>query len=230
MGPARSRCSARRSARTSTARSRASRTPTRSCRAGRASATRTPSSAMPSTGSRAGSSPPGSGKGDRVGVWGPNRAEWAIVQYATAKLGVILVNVNPAYRTSELEYALGQSGCRLLFASQEVKGSDFVSMVDQVRPNLPELEQAIFFETAEWEDISSAGASAGRGPRGRRAARLRRADQHPVHERYDGIPEGRDAQPQQHPQQWSLPRAAARPIPSAIASASRCRFTTASGW
>src|SRR5258707_4772949 len=70
----------------------------------------------------------GMSKGDRVGVWGPNRAEWALVQYATAKLGVILVNVNPAYRTSELEYALGQSGCRLLFASQEVKGSDFVSM------------------------------------------------------------------------------------------------------
>ena len=102
----------------------------------------------------------GLGKGDRVGVWGPNRAEWALVQYATAKLGVILVNVNPAYRTSELEYVLGQSGCRMLFASQEVKGSDFVSMVDQVRPNLPELERAIFFETAEWEDISSAGASA----------------------------------------------------------------------
>jgi len=52
--------------------------------------------------------------GDRVGVWGPNRAEWALVQYATAKVGVILVNINPAYRTSELEYALGQSGCRHL--------------------------------------------------------------------------------------------------------------------
>jgi fatty-acyl-CoA synthase len=100
----------------------------------------------------------GVAKGDRVGVWGPNRAEWALVQYATAKLGVILVNVNPAYRTSELEYALGQSGCRMLFASQEVKGSDFVSMVDQVRPNLPQLERAVFFDSAEWDEIASGGA------------------------------------------------------------------------
>ena len=96
--------------------------------------------------------------GDRVGVWGPNRAEWALVQYATAKLGVILVNINPAYRTNELEYALGQSGCRYLFAAQEVKGSDFVAMVDQVRPNLSALERAIFFETGEWEDIASGPA------------------------------------------------------------------------
>jgi fatty-acyl-CoA synthase len=96
--------------------------------------------------------------GDRVGVWGPNRAEWALVQYATAKLGVILVNINPAYRTSELEYALGQSGCRFLFASPQLKSSDFVSMVDQVRPNLPGLERAIFFETREWEEISAGGA------------------------------------------------------------------------
>jgi fatty-acyl-CoA synthase len=100
----------------------------------------------------------GLAKGDRVGVWGPNRAEWALVQYATAKLGVILVNINPAYRTSELEYALGQSGCRHLFAAPEVKGSDFVSMVDQVRTALPDLERAIFFDTDEWGEISAGGA------------------------------------------------------------------------
>ncbi len=99
-------------------------------------------------------------KGDRVGVWGPNRSEWALVQYATAKLGVILVNINPAYRTSELEYALGQSGCRFLFAAQELKGSDFVAMVDQVRPKLPGLERAIFFETPGWDEVASGGASA----------------------------------------------------------------------
>ncbi len=101
----------------------------------------------------------GLGKGDRVGVWGPNRAEWALVQYATAKLGVILVNINPAYRTSELEYALGRSGCRLLFAAKAVKGSDFVAMVDQVGPKLPALERAIFFETSEWDEIAAGGAS-----------------------------------------------------------------------
>jgi fatty-acyl-CoA synthase len=98
-------------------------------------------------------------RGDRVGVWGPNRSEWALVQYATAKLGVILVNVNPAYRTTELEYALGQSGCRFLFAAQEVKGSDFVAMVDQVRPSLAGLERAIFFETPAWDEVASGGTS-----------------------------------------------------------------------
>jgi fatty-acyl-CoA synthase len=93
--------------------------------------------------------------GDRVGVWGPNRAEWALVQYATAKAGVILVNINPAYRLNELEYALGQSGCRWLFSTQELKGSSFVEMVEQVRPQLPELERAVFFETPEWEEVAS---------------------------------------------------------------------------
>ncbi len=98
-------------------------------------------------------------RGDRVGVWAPNRAEWALVQFATAKLGVILVNINPAYRTSELEYALGQSGCRMLFASQECKGSDFHAMVAEVRPRLASLERAVFFETPEWEELADGGGS-----------------------------------------------------------------------
>jgi len=92
-------------------------------------------------------------------VWGPNRSEWVVVQYATAKLGVILVNINPAYRSSELEYVLGQSGCRLLFAARELKGSDFVAMVDQVRPALASLERAIFFDTSEWDEIAGGGGS-----------------------------------------------------------------------
>ncbi|MHB8696151.1 MAG: AMP-binding protein [Solirubrobacteraceae bacterium] len=94
-------------------------------------------------------------KGDRAGVWSPNRAEWALVQYATAKLGVILVNINPAYRLSELEYALRQSGCRWIFTTREFKGSDFVAMVDQVRPDLPELERAVCFDSSEWDVLSS---------------------------------------------------------------------------
>src|SRR2546429_4986370 len=55
----------------------------------------------------------GVGKGDRVGIWSPNRAEWVVIQYATARMGAILVNINPAYKTSELEYALNQSGASL---------------------------------------------------------------------------------------------------------------------
>jgi fatty-acyl-CoA synthase len=103
----------------------------------------------------------GLGKGDRVGVWSPNRAEWVLAQYATAKLGVILVNINPAYRTSELEYALGQSGCRWVLAAPGTKSADFVDMVSQVRPHLNGLERAIFFETPEWEELA-AGADASR--------------------------------------------------------------------
>ncbi len=78
--------------------------------------------------------------GDRIGIWAPNCAEWAIIQYATAKIGVILVNINPAYRTHELEYALRQSGCRGLVAATEFKGSDYVAMVREVRPALPDLQ------------------------------------------------------------------------------------------
>ena len=111
-GLATSRCWARRSARTSSARSRGSPTPTRWSRATRTSATRTRQFGEAVDRLAGGMLAAGLRKGDRVGVWGPNRAEWALVQYATAKLGVILVNINPAYRTSELEYALGQSGCR----------------------------------------------------------------------------------------------------------------------
>ena len=73
-------------------------------------------------------------RGDRVGVWGPNRAEWALTQYATAKAGLILVNINPAYRLNELQYALGQSGCRWIIAAQSLKDSDYVEMVDARSP------------------------------------------------------------------------------------------------
>jgi fatty-acyl-CoA synthase len=68
--------------------------------------------------------------GDRMGIWAPNCAEWVLIQYASAKAGVILVNVNPAYRTSELEYVLKQSGCRLLVAARSFKESDYVAMID----------------------------------------------------------------------------------------------------
>jgi fatty-acyl-CoA synthase len=96
--------------------------------------------------------------GDRVGIWSPNCAEWALVQYATAKAGIILVNINPAYRTSELEYALRQSGCRMLVAATEFKTSDYVAMVDEVRGELPDLERTVFIGR-DWEAFVSAGES-----------------------------------------------------------------------
>jgi fatty-acyl-CoA synthase len=89
-------------------------------------------------------------KGDRVGLWATNCAEWTLVQLATAKIGAILVNVNPAYRTHELAYALHQSGCRLLIAQTEVKGTSYVHMVDEVRDGLPALEQVLYLGTAAW--------------------------------------------------------------------------------
>jgi len=91
--------------------------------------------------------------GDRVGLWSPNYAEWTLLQYATADIGVILVNINPAYRTHELQYALAQSGCRMLFAAPSFKTFDYVDMVEQVRPELPALERAIFFWEDDWDEL-----------------------------------------------------------------------------
>src|SRR3954463_16417386 len=100
--------------------------------------------------------------GDRVGIWSPNCAEWALAQYATAKLGVILVNINPAYRTSELEYALRQSGCRVLVAAPEFKGSDYAAMVAEVAPSLPALERTIFLGSGDWDALRDSAAGADR--------------------------------------------------------------------
>src|SRR3954449_12025027 len=83
----------------------------------------------------------GIAKGDRVGIWAPNCAEWTLVQYATAKVGAILVNVNPAYLTHELSYALNQSGLRLLFSAEDFKSSDYRAMIEEVRPGTTNLER-----------------------------------------------------------------------------------------
>ncbi|MFI7535118.1 AMP-binding protein [Streptosporangium sp. NPDC049376] len=74
----------------------------------------------------------GIAKGDRIGIWAPNCAEWVIVQYATAKIGAILVNVNPAYRSHELDYVVRQSGLRLLVSALTHKGSDYRAMVEEI--------------------------------------------------------------------------------------------------
>ncbi len=95
----------------------------------------------------------GLGPGDRLGIWSPNCVEWLMLQYATAKAGVILVNINPAYRTTELEYALEQSGCRVLIAASSFKTSDYEAMVEEVRGNLPALERTIFLGTTGWDEL-----------------------------------------------------------------------------
>jgi fatty-acyl-CoA synthase len=95
----------------------------------------------------------GLASGDRIGIWSPNCVEWTLVQYATAKLGAILVNVNPAYRTSELQYALRQSGCRMLVAAPAFKTSDYRAMIAEVRPSLPALERVIFLDSPDWDEL-----------------------------------------------------------------------------
>jgi fatty-acyl-CoA synthase len=93
--------------------------------------------------------------GDRLGIWSPNRAEWVLVQYATAKAGIVLVNINPAYRTSELEYVLRQSGCRWLIAAPAFKTSDYAAMIESVRGDLPALERVVLLGSPEWEALAA---------------------------------------------------------------------------
>jgi fatty-acyl-CoA synthase len=83
-------------------------------------------------------------RGDRLGIWSPNCAEWVIVQMATAKVGVILVNINPAYRVTELEYALNKVGCSALVMAKQFKTSDYLRMIAEIAP---EVAQA---NSGEW--------------------------------------------------------------------------------
>jgi fatty-acyl-CoA synthase len=96
-------------------------------------------------------------KGDRVGVWSPNCAEWTLAQYATARVGVVLVNVNPAYRTHELAFAVNHSGLRLLIAASSFKTSDYRAMVAEVRDDCPALERVVFVDTDDWDVLVEGG-------------------------------------------------------------------------
>jgi fatty-acyl-CoA synthase len=99
--------------------------------------------------------------GERVGIWAPNCAEWVLVQFATAKVGAILVNINPAYGTAELEHALRQSGCRVLIAARGFRSSDYAAMIDAVRPALASLERVVLLETAQWDELLRAAGGVG---------------------------------------------------------------------
>jgi fatty-acyl-CoA synthase len=96
-------------------------------------------------------------KGDRVGIWSPNRYEWVIVQYATAAMGAILVNINPAYRTSELEYVLNQSGISFLILASAFRQADYRAMLAEVKGRCPELREALVLEDG-WEALKRDGA------------------------------------------------------------------------
>jgi fatty-acyl-CoA synthase len=96
-------------------------------------------------------------QGDRVGIWAPNCAEWVLVQYATAKIGAVLVNVNPAYRTHELSYVLTQAGVTVLVTAESFKTSDYVAMVEEVRGDCPALAHVVVIGTTSWDELVSGG-------------------------------------------------------------------------
>ena len=97
----------------------------------------------------------GVARGDRVGIWSPNRAEWLIAQYASAKAGAILVNVNPAYRLRELEYTLRQSGVSVLIAARGFRSADYVAMLDELAPALPALKTIVYLGSGHHPDALS---------------------------------------------------------------------------
>ncbi len=177
-------------------------------------------------------------KGQRVGIWAPNCAEWAITQFATSKLGAILVNINPSYRLNEVQYALRQSGCAWLVTAPRFKTSDYTAMMHELAPELASSQPgslaggqlprsarrgAARRRAGAGDAELERAAGDGRADRRRRAgappapAGVRRPHQHPVHERNHRLSQGRHAQSPQHPQQRLLHHRAAplhRPRPA----------------
>ncbi|MBF0661833.1 AMP-binding protein [Rhodococcus sp. (in: high G+C Gram-positive bacteria)] len=102
----------------------------------------------------------GIAKGDRVGIWAPNCWEWVLVQYATAKIGAILVNINPAYRSHELQYVLEQAGVRMLVSASAFKTSDYAQMIATVRANCPDLEDVVLLGSPRWDELVEVGRAA----------------------------------------------------------------------
>src|SRR3982751_6066834 len=100
--------------------------------------------------------------GDRVGIWAPNCADWFLVQFATARIGAILVNINPAYRTHELEYVLNQAGVSVLVAARSFKTSDYAGMIEEVRPRCASVRRVVLIGSPEWDALVAAGRTGDR--------------------------------------------------------------------
>jgi fatty-acyl-CoA synthase len=130
-------------------------------------------------------------KGDRVGIWAPNRYEWVIAQYATARIGAILVNVNPAYKATELAHALNQSGMRLLLMARGFRATDYVALLGEVRARCPALQEALVLDD-DWDALLRAGDAVDEGRLAEREAGLQFDD--PINIQYTsgttGLPKG----------------------------------------
>jgi fatty-acyl-CoA synthase len=100
----------------------------------------------------------GIGTGDRVGIWAPNCAEWVLLQYATAEIGALLVNINPAYRAHELQYAMQQSGLAMVIAAPSFKTSDYAALLREVAPCCKDLREVVFTGSARWEELAGTEA------------------------------------------------------------------------
>ncbi|OMC09937.1 AMP-binding protein [Mycolicibacter heraklionensis] len=128
--------------------------------------------------------------GDRVGIWAPNCAEWVVTQYAAAEIGAILVNVNPAYRSHELAYALRQSGAAMVISAARFKTSDYVGLLREVAPDCPDLREVVFIGSPRWQEL--AGTPVDSGALARVAATLHAQD--PINIQYTsgttGYPKG----------------------------------------
>lgn len=94
-------------------------------------------------------------KGERVGIWSPNCAEWTILQYATAKIGAVLVNVNPSYRSHELEFVVKQNGMRMLVTAPSDRNSDYVGMARQALAGCPDLRELVFLPDFDMEGLGA---------------------------------------------------------------------------
>ncbi|WP_264990769.1 AMP-binding protein, partial [Mycobacterium kiyosense] len=132
----------------------------------------------------------GIGKGDRVGIWAPNRWEWVLVQYASAEIGAILVSINPSYRSRELSYALRQSGVTMVVAAPGFKDADYPAMLAEVAPECPQLRDVVIMGGQRWAAL--AGTDTDPAALRTRAASLAPAD--PVNIQYTsgttGYPKG----------------------------------------
>ena len=178
--------------------------------------------------------------GDRVGMWSPNRSEWTLTQFATAKAGLVLVNVNPAYRRSELEYAMNKVECKALVLAPALKTSNYLEITaDLVKAGkLPHLKHIVRLGAEKtpgmlnFDDVARRRRQcrADAAGRDRAEAAVRRRHQHPVHLGHHRAPQGRDAQPSQHPEQRLLRRPAGSGSRPTTGCAFPCRSITASAW